>query len=122
MPSHRDREDGGTEAAEYRLWVAPEQARPVDGVDYDQLGSLSPMLSAVVLWTTRYIDAAVTRLRAQGYGIRDKYVVRLTPFKQRNVNFLGRHTFLVSAPREGVRPLPNPDTPGLDDDNGADED
>lgn len=99
--------------------MAPEQARPVDGVDYDQLGSLGPMLSAVVLWTTRYIDAAVTRLRAQGYEIRDEDVVRLT---QRNVNFLGRHTFIVSAPRGGVRPLRNPDTPGLDDDNGADED
>lgn len=37
LPSFRDREDGGVEAAEYRVWVrAPEHVRPVDGVDYDQ--------------------------------------------------------------------------------------
>ncbi|MDX2835431.1 DUF6233 domain-containing protein [Streptomyces scabiei] len=38
LPSFRDREDGGVEAAEYRVWVrAPEHVRPVDGVDYDQV-------------------------------------------------------------------------------------
>ncbi|WP_371674755.1 DUF6233 domain-containing protein (plasmid) [Streptomyces sp. NBC_00289] len=38
LPSYRDREDGGVEAAEYRVWVrAPEHVRPVDGVDYDQV-------------------------------------------------------------------------------------
>ncbi|MET9819841.1 hypothetical protein [Streptomyces sp. NPDC006355] len=38
LPSYRDREDGGVEAAEYRVWVrAPEHVRQVDGVDYDQV-------------------------------------------------------------------------------------
>lgn len=38
LPSCRDLEDGGVEAAEYRVWVrAPEHVRPVDGVDYDQV-------------------------------------------------------------------------------------
>ena len=32
-----------------------------DGVA-DQLGSLSLVLSTIVLWTTRYVDAAVARL------------------------------------------------------------
>ncbi|MGW1600610.1 DUF6233 domain-containing protein [Streptomyces eurythermus] len=32
--SYRDLEDGGSEAAEYRVWVrAPDHVRPVDGVD-----------------------------------------------------------------------------------------
>lgn len=35
LPSYRDLEDGGVEAAEYRVWVrAPEHVRPVGGVDY----------------------------------------------------------------------------------------
>ncbi|MEU9398057.1 DUF6233 domain-containing protein [Streptomyces sp. NPDC048324] len=38
LPSYRDLEDGGVEAAEYRVWVrAPQHVRPVDGVDYDQV-------------------------------------------------------------------------------------
>ncbi|WP_411575225.1 DUF6233 domain-containing protein [Streptomyces fradiae] len=38
LPSYRDLEDGGVEAAEYRVWVrAPEHVRPVDDVDYDQV-------------------------------------------------------------------------------------
>ncbi|MEU6314037.1 DUF6233 domain-containing protein [Streptomyces sp. NPDC047014] len=38
LPSYRNLEDGGVEAAEYRVWVrAPENVWPVDGVDYDQV-------------------------------------------------------------------------------------
>lgn len=38
LPSFRDLQDGGVEAAEYRVWVrAPDHVRPVDGVDYDQV-------------------------------------------------------------------------------------
>ncbi|MFH9390282.1 hypothetical protein [Streptomyces albidoflavus] len=38
LPSYRDLEDGGVEAAEHRFWVrAPDHVRPVDGVDYDQV-------------------------------------------------------------------------------------
>lgn len=38
LPSYRDLDDGGVEAAEYRVWVrAPEHVRPVDGVNYDQV-------------------------------------------------------------------------------------
>ncbi|MFB7115237.1 DUF6233 domain-containing protein [Streptomyces sp. NPDC056190] len=40
LPSYRDREDGGVEAAEYRVWVrAPDHVRPVDGVGYDQVST-----------------------------------------------------------------------------------
>ncbi|MGA5140112.1 hypothetical protein [Streptomyces azureus] len=51
LPSYRDREDGGVEAAEYRVWVrAPEHVRPVDGVDYDQVVTerLKPSRQSVV--------------------------------------------------------------------------
>ncbi|MEQ6028291.1 DUF6233 domain-containing protein [Streptomyces salinarius] len=40
LPSYRDLEDGGVEAAECRVWVrAPDHVRPVDGVDYDQVAT-----------------------------------------------------------------------------------
>lgn len=40
-----------------------------DGME-DHLGSLGLVLNAVVLWTTRYIDAAVAQLRAEGHDIK----------------------------------------------------
>ncbi|MER5625089.1 Tn3 family transposase [Streptosporangium sp. NPDC002544] len=38
----------------------------------DQLGALGIVLNCVVLWNTVYIDAALNRLHAQGYGVRDE--------------------------------------------------
>ncbi|MER5374794.1 Tn3 family transposase [Streptomyces sp. NPDC002553] len=37
------------------------------------------VLSAVVLWNARRLDAAVAQLRAEGYGIKREDVVRLFP-------------------------------------------
>lgn len=51
LPSYRDGENGGVEAAEYRVWLrAPEHVRPVDGVDYDQVVTehLKPPQQSVV--------------------------------------------------------------------------
>ncbi|MFI6597267.1 Tn3 family transposase [Nonomuraea sp. NPDC050536] len=44
-------------------------------------------------WTTRYLDAAVAQLRAEGHEIRDEDVARLSPLKHRNLNVLGRYSF-----------------------------
>jgi hypothetical protein len=59
------------------------------------------VLNAVVLWTTRYIDAAVTQLRTEGHEIRDEDVARLSPLKHRNLNVLGRYSFTASTPAGG---------------------
>ncbi|WP_436771318.1 Tn3 family transposase [Yinghuangia sp. YIM S09857] len=91
-----------------------------DGME-DQLGSLGLVLNAVVLWTTRYIDAAVAKLRADGHEIRDEDIARLSPLKHRNLNVLGRYSFAASVPREGLRPLRDPDAVALDDDDDGDE-
>ncbi len=51
LPSYRDLEDGNVETAEYRVWVrAPNHARPIDGVEYDQAAAehLSPSPASVV--------------------------------------------------------------------------
>ncbi|MFD4764400.1 hypothetical protein ACFWOJ_37975 [Streptomyces sp. NPDC058439] len=38
------------------------------------------------------------------------------------LNVLGRYSFTASVPREGLRPLRDPDAVELDDDDGARED
>ncbi|CAL9442569.1 hypothetical protein SUDANB145_02276 [Streptomyces sp. enrichment culture] len=50
----------------------------------DQLGVLGLVLNAIVLWTTKYIDAAVTQLRTEGHEIHDEDIARLSPLKHRN--------------------------------------
>lgn len=57
-----------------------------------QLAALGPVLNAVVLWNTRYLDAAVTQLRAEGQDVK-KDVARLSPLKDRHINHLGRFLF-----------------------------
>nr|WP_318219182.1 Tn3 family transposase [Streptomyces sp. SCL15-6] len=81
------------------------------------MGSLGLVLNAVVLWTTRYIDAAVAQLRAEGHEIRDEDVARLSPLKHKNLNCLGRYSFAASQPVRGLRSLRAPDSAGLDDDD-----
>ncbi|BFP50705.1 hypothetical protein SCMC78_05120 [Streptomyces sp. CMC78] len=91
-----------------------------DGME-DQLGSLGLVLNAVVLWTTKYIDAAVAQLRAEGHEISDEDVARLSPLKFKNLNVLGRYSFTPSTPSQGLRPLRDPDAPELDDEEAGDE-
>jgi hypothetical protein len=59
---------------------------------------------------TRYIDAAVAQLRAEGHEIRDEDVARLSPLKHKNLNVLGRYSVTASTPTDGgLRPLRDPD-------------
>jgi TnpA family transposase len=77
----------------------------------DQLAALGLVLNAVVLWTTRYLDAAVTALRAAGEEVRDEDAARLSPLKDRHVNFHGRYAFEATSPGSGLRPLRDPEAP-----------
>ncbi|GGW71573.1 hypothetical protein FHS32_004185 [Streptomyces albaduncus] len=90
-----------------------------DGME-GRLGALGLVLNAIVLWTTRYIDAAVAQLRAEGHEIRDEDVARLSPLKHKNLNVLGRYSFTASVPAAGaLRPLRDPDAPELDEDESV---
>lgn len=71
----------------------------------DQLAALGLVLNAVVLWNTRYLDAAVTALREAGQEVLDEDVARLSPLKAEHLNVLGRYTFSSSQPETGLRPL-----------------
>lgn len=77
----------------------------------DQLAALGLVLNAVVLWNTRYLDAAVARLRAEGHDIKDEDVARLSPLRDWHINFLGRCLFNIKAgdPGQELRPLRDPD-------------
>ncbi|RYJ25814.1 mobile element protein [Streptomyces sp. L-9-10] len=53
---------------------------------YDVTGALGLVLNAVVLFNTRYMDATVTQLRADGFDIRDEDIARLSPFVRHHIN------------------------------------
>nr|ANO42518.1 hypothetical protein A8713_035285 [Streptomyces sp. SAT1] len=67
-----------------------------------------------MLWTTRYLDAAVDQLRAlpaeeREHDVLDTDVARLSPLKHANLNCLGRYSFRATVPAGGgLRPLRDP--------------
>ena len=73
----------------------------------DQLGALGLVVNALVFWTTRYMDAALTHLRSNGAVVRPEDVARLSPLGSQHFNVLGRYHFaLHEAVRRGeLRPL-----------------
>ncbi|MFE1029715.1 Tn3 family transposase [Streptomyces sp. NPDC058818] len=79
-----------------------------DGME-DQIGALGLVLNALVLFNTRYMDAAVTQLREDGFDVRDEDVARLSPFVHHHINMLGRYSFQLPELPGGLRPLRDPD-------------
>jgi hypothetical protein len=63
----------------------------------DQLGALGLVLNAVVLFNTRYLDAVLTRLRTDGVEVRDDDAARLSLFRHRHINMLGKYSFFLRA-------------------------
>lgn len=71
----------------------------------DQLGSLGLALNAVIWWNSLYLDAAVQRLRAQGFPVTDEMCARLSPIQYEHINFLGRYAFTRADVGSGLRPF-----------------
>jgi hypothetical protein len=78
-----------------------------DGME-DQLGALGLVLNCIVLWNTVYINAALERLRAAGYPVREEDVVRLHPFMRRHIAVQGDYSFLLPALAGRLRDLRDP--------------
>ncbi|MFL6052769.1 MAG: Tn3 family transposase [Actinoallomurus sp.] len=77
----------------------------------DQIGALGLILNCVVLWNTRYINAALEALRAAGYPVLDDDVARLSPFVREHINVIGKYNFALPDLGEGgIRRLRDPDT------------
>ncbi|ALO99910.1 Short-chain dehydrogenase [Streptomyces hygroscopicus subsp. limoneus] len=68
--------EGGPWGPQTLVSSVPCWVRPQFGLD--QFGALGLVLNAIVLWTKKYIDAAIARLRADGHGIRDEDIARLS--------------------------------------------
>jgi hypothetical protein len=76
----------------------------------DQLGALGLILNCIVLWNTRYMNAALDQLRPQGYLVLEEDVARLSPFVREHLNVVGKYSFLLPDLGEGgFRPLRDPD-------------
>jgi TnpA family transposase len=73
----------------------------------DQLGALGLVVNAVVLWNTRYLDAALAQVRASSTPVKPEDVERLSPLLLDHINVLGRYDFaLTESVRQGrLRPL-----------------
>ena len=74
------------------------------------LGALGLVVNAVVLWNTRYLDAALTQVHASSMPVKPEDVERLSPLLLDHVNVLGRYDFaLTESVRQGrLRPLRTP--------------
>ncbi|MBO4161378.1 Tn3 family transposase [Micromonospora antibiotica] len=75
----------------------------------DQLGALGLVLNCVTLWNTVYLDAALGRLRAEGYPALDADVARLSPYMRRHINVHGHYSFHLPDLGNGRRALRDPD-------------
>ena len=75
----------------------------------DQLGALSLAVNVIALWNTIYMDAALDRLRAEGFDVRAEDVDRLSPLGFDHINMLGRYAFILPDLVAGgeLRPLRN---------------
>lgn len=64
----------------------------------------------IVLWNTIYIEAALNKLRTEGYDVKDEDVARLSPLMHEHINMLGRYSFSVpdAVAKGELRPLRNP--------------
>jgi TnpA family transposase len=76
----------------------------------DQLGALGLVLNMVVLWNTRYMDAALKHLEASGVEVKEEDVARLSPLGFGHINFLGRYYFNLDehVAQGALRPLRDP--------------
>ena len=84
-----------------------------DGME-DQLGALGLVLNCITLWNTVYLDAALARLRADGYPVADEDVARLSAYMRHHLNVEGHYSFQLPDLAGTRRALRDPDTP---DDN-----
>ena len=82
----------------------------------DQLGALGLVVNILVLWTTRYLEAALNQLDGNGHAAESKDIERLSPLTFRNVNLHGRYSFALPEEVAGG------DLRSLRDDREPDED
>ncbi len=63
----------------------------------DQLGALGLVVNVIVLWNTRYIQAAIEQLRTTNQ-LKTEVLARLSPLGFQHINMLGRYQFSLAEP------------------------
>ncbi|MBG9615455.1 transposase, partial [Bacillus cereus] len=58
----------------------------------DQLGALGLVVNTIVVWNTRYIEAALQVLRNRGHMINNDDISRLSPLGHKHINIVGRYS------------------------------
>ena len=77
----------------------------------DQLSALGLVVNAVVLWTTRYQQAALDALRSEGAEVLSEDVARLSPLGTKHVNVLGSVPLRTGRCARGTPATPGPGGP-----------
>jgi TnpA family transposase len=79
----------------------------------DELNVLGLVLNMVVLWNTRYMNAALNYLRQTNFDVRDEDVERLSPLISDHINFVGKYHFSLpeEVKRGELRPFYNANDP-----------
>lgn len=82
----------------------------------DQLGALGLVLNTIILWNTRYLDAALIQLRSDGATVKLEDMARLSPLSNAHIHLQGRYHFAMhdAAGRGQLRPFHIPDPTDLD--------
>jgi hypothetical protein len=75
----------------------------------DQLGALGLVLNCIVLWNTRYMNAALDQLGSQGRRVRDEDITRLSPLLRHHLNVHGKYSFVLPELPTGLRALRSPE-------------
>jgi hypothetical protein len=104
-----------------RAWMATQVAH-YEGME-DQFGALGLVLNAIVLFNTRYLDAAITELRAGGHEVPDEGTARLSPFGRLPTSTSWAATAAARPARlaRACGPRRDPSAAGLDEDDSASE-
>ena len=72
--------------------------------------------SAITIWNTVYLDAALAQFRETGYQVLDTDVTRLSPYMRKHINVHGRYTFHLPDLGGQRRAPRDPETTGDEDD------
>ncbi len=59
---------------------------------------MSLIINAIVVWNTRYMQLALTHLRAQGYHITDADLQHVTPLLWEHITLHGSYHFDLGEP------------------------
>lgn len=57
------------------------------------LGALGLITNIVIYWNTLYLEAALEKLKKDGYSIHSEDIYHLSPLIHKHINFIGKYNF-----------------------------